>query len=56
LNQKVPATQLNTVMVSLFDRTNGIGVSFVRNPMGASDWLWIRTVARILEAAIAAGE
>src|SRR5260370_1128812 len=24
-------------MTSLFDHTNGIGVSFVRNPMGASD-------------------
>jgi glucosylceramidase len=37
LNEKVPAKQLNSVMTSLFDHTNGIGISFVRNPMGASD-------------------
>jgi glucosylceramidase len=37
LNEKVPPSQLNSVMTSLFDHTNGIGVSFVRNPMGASD-------------------
>src|SRR5712692_6619579 len=37
LNQKVPAAQLNAVMTTLFDRATGIGVSFVRNPMGASD-------------------
>ena len=37
LNEKVPASQLNSVMTSLFDHANGIGVSFVRNPMGASD-------------------
>jgi glucosylceramidase len=37
LNQKVPSSQLNSIMTSLFDRTNGIGISFVRNPMGASD-------------------
>ncbi len=37
LNQKVPSSQLISVMTSLFDRTNGIGISFVRNPMGASD-------------------
>src|SRR5215470_15785314 len=37
LNQKVPASQINAVMNSLFDRGTGIGVSFVRNPMGASD-------------------
>jgi glucosylceramidase len=37
LNQKVPAAQLTAVMNSLFDRTSGIAVSFVRNPMGASD-------------------
>src|SRR6266481_5423591 len=37
LNEKVPASQLNLVMTSLFDHANGIGVSFVRNPMGASD-------------------
>jgi len=37
LNEKVPSSQLSSVMTSLFDHTNGIGVSFVRNPMGASD-------------------
>jgi glucosylceramidase len=37
LNEKVPPSQLNSVMTSLFDHTKGIGVSFVRNPMGASD-------------------
>src|SRR5262249_62193872 len=37
LNQKVPASQLNSVMTSLFDRRNGIAIGFVRNPMGASD-------------------
>jgi len=37
LNEKVPTSQLNSVMTSLFDHANGIGVSFVRNPMGASD-------------------
>jgi glucosylceramidase len=37
LNQKVPASQQSTVMSSLFDRGAGIGISFVRNPMGASD-------------------
>jgi len=37
LNQKVPAPQLNGVMASLFDRQAGIGMSFIRNPMGASD-------------------
>ena len=37
LNQKVPASQLNSVMTSLFNRSNGIAIGFVRNPMGASD-------------------
>jgi glucosylceramidase len=37
LHQKVPPAALPDVMQSLFDRTNGIGVSFLRNPMGASD-------------------
>src|SRR5260370_19545985 len=37
LHEKVPPSQLNAVMTSLFDHTSGIGVSFVRNPMGASD-------------------
>jgi len=30
-------TARNTVMTKLFDPVNGIGVSFLRNPMGASD-------------------
>jgi glucosylceramidase len=37
LNQKVQSSQLRPLMLSLFDRDTGIGVSFVRNPMGASD-------------------
>src|ERR1035438_9844160 len=37
LHQKVPPAALPDVMRSLFDRTNGIGVGFLRNPMGASD-------------------
>lgn len=37
LNEKVPPSQLNAVMKSLFDHNDGIGVSFIRNPMGASD-------------------
>src|ERR1035441_9384868 len=37
LHQKVPPGALPDVMRSLFDRTDGIGVSFLRNPMGASD-------------------
>ncbi len=37
LKEKVPAAQLSTVMNNLFSRTSGIGLSFVRNPMGASD-------------------
>jgi glucosylceramidase len=37
LHQKVPAAALPDVMRSLFDRTNGIGVSFLRNPMGSAD-------------------
>jgi glucosylceramidase len=37
LNEKVHASQRNRVMMNLFDHTSGIGVSFVRNPMGASD-------------------
>lgn len=36
-NKIVPASSLPTVMTSLFDHTAGIGISFVRNPMGASD-------------------
>src|ERR1039457_4844428 len=37
LHQKVPPAALPDVLQSLFGRTNGIGVSFLRNPMGASD-------------------
>src|SRR6185437_13923102 len=37
LKEKVPAAQLTTVMNNLFNRTSGIGLSFMRNPMGASD-------------------
>ena len=37
LHQKVPPAALPDVMESLFGRTNGIGVSFLRNPMGAAD-------------------
>jgi glucosylceramidase len=36
-NKIVPASSLGAVMNSLFDHTAGIGISFVRNPMGASD-------------------
>ena len=37
LNEVLPASNLPAVMRSLFDRTEGIGISFLRNPMGASD-------------------
>ncbi len=37
LNEKARTPGLNSVMKSLFDHTNGIGLSFIRNPMGASD-------------------
>jgi glucosylceramidase len=36
-NKIVPASSLPAVMSSLFDHTSGIGISFVRNPMGACD-------------------
>jgi glucosylceramidase len=36
-NKIVPASSLPAVMNSLFDHGSGIGISFVRNPMGASD-------------------
>ena len=36
-NKIVPASSLPMVMNSLFDHSAGIGISFVRNPMGASD-------------------
>src|SRR5260370_40195181 len=35
LNEKVSASQLNSVMTSLFDHTNGILVTFIPNPMRA---------------------
>ncbi|HYM00814.1 MAG TPA: glycosyl hydrolase [Blastocatellia bacterium] len=37
LNEKLIASDRNMVMMKLFDHTAGIGISFVRNPMGASD-------------------
>ncbi len=37
MNRKIPKAALNGVMLSLFDHAQGIGLSFVRNPMGASD-------------------
>jgi len=37
MNERIPRSSLNGVMLSLFDHTAGIGISFVRNPMGASD-------------------
>jgi len=37
LNEVVPPSALNAVMQSIFSRSQGIGVSFLRNPMGASD-------------------
>jgi glucosylceramidase len=37
MKEKIPAASLDGVMLSLFDHTAGIGISFVRNPMGASD-------------------
>jgi glucosylceramidase len=37
LNEKVPSNKIGTVMTDLFSRASGIGISFIRNPMGASD-------------------
>ena len=37
LNEKVPPAALGGVMQSLFSHSQGIGVSFLRNPMGSSD-------------------
>ena len=37
LNEVVPKSALPGVMQSLFSHSQGIGVSFLRNPMGASD-------------------
>ncbi|MBA3823644.1 MAG: hypothetical protein H0X24_07045 [Ktedonobacterales bacterium] len=36
--QKMSTSQRNAVMSALFDANNGIGVSFVRIPMGSSDF------------------
>ncbi len=37
IHQRVPAEKQQQVMEELFDPGKGIGVSFLRNPMGASD-------------------
>jgi len=37
IRQRVPAERQQAVMEDLFDPEKGIGVSFLRNPMGASD-------------------
>src|SRR5216683_2111753 len=37
LAEVLPAANLPAVMRSLFDHKQGIGISFLRNPMGASD-------------------
>lgn len=37
IHQRVPAEKRQEVMEELFDFRKGIGVSFLRNPMGASD-------------------
>ena len=37
LNEKVPPAALGGVMQLLFSHSQGIGVSFLRNPMGSSD-------------------
>ncbi len=37
MNENIPASALPGVMQSLFDHSKGIGVSFLRNPMGAAD-------------------
>ncbi len=37
LNEVVPPAALGGVMQSIFSHSQGIGVSFLRNPMGASD-------------------
>lgn len=37
IHQRVPAEKRQQVMEELFDPRKGIGVSFLRNPMGASD-------------------
>jgi glucosylceramidase len=37
LAEVLPAANLSSVMLAIFDHTQGIGISFLRNPMGASD-------------------
>jgi len=37
MNEKIPSSALPGVMQMLFDHAQGIGISFVRNPMGSSD-------------------
>jgi len=37
MNEVIPTANLPGVMQSLFDHAQGIGISFVRNPMGSSD-------------------
>jgi len=37
MKEKIPPAALPGVMTSLFDHASGIGISFVRNPMGSSD-------------------
>jgi glucosylceramidase len=38
INQKLSEEDKESLMVNLFDPEDGIGLSFVRNPMGASDF------------------
>ncbi len=38
ISTKMSTTQRDNLMKSLFDPVNGIGISFVRIPMGASDF------------------
>lgn len=38
INQKMSATQVKTLMTQLFDPVQGIGLSVLRQPMGASDF------------------
>ena len=42
LNQKVVTSTREQVMQALFDPVSGIGLSFLRNPMGASDFTCTR--------------
>ncbi|KAI4461644.1 glucosylceramidase [Holotrichia oblita] len=38
INQKLSEETRNDIMIKLFDPEEGIGLSFIRNPMGASDF------------------